>query len=370
MQTQNFSTRTPVKRAYAENYLLISITAFAASVILTRLFLEITGYPQVGNSVLHIAHALWGGLLLIVAIMVPLILSNRWAIALSALLSGMGVGLFVDEVGKFITQSNDYFYPPAAPLIYAIFLLLVLLFLFVRHAGKRSPRAEMYRALGDLRELIDNNLDHLELENLIARLDIAQGSDHPHIAGLSATISAYLHETEIPLVPVKPGLFKRFNRWLSQWGHRLGQDRHRWLIIACLALMSASALFTVLVLLYIAISPQATFQDMAALFMTQGEIESVGSGFWFILRIILQTLVGMMAMLAVVLLVQRKDQLGIIAALAALLTSLTGVLLLTFYLNQFSAVISALLQSVILLLVLFYQRWYLEVPDENEEMAQ
>ncbi len=38
------------------------------TVIATRVYLELTGYPQLGNSVLHIAHALWGGLLLIIAV--------------------------------------------------------------------------------------------------------------------------------------------------------------------------------------------------------------------------------------------------------------------------------------------------------------
>jgi divalent metal cation (Fe/Co/Zn/Cd) transporter len=36
-----------------------------------------------------------------------------WAIQASALLSGIGIGLFINEVGKFITQTNDYFFPPA-----------------------------------------------------------------------------------------------------------------------------------------------------------------------------------------------------------------------------------------------------------------
>ena len=46
---------------------------------------------------LHIAHALWGGLLLFVAVLLPLALANRWAIKASALLSGIGIGLFIDE---------------------------------------------------------------------------------------------------------------------------------------------------------------------------------------------------------------------------------------------------------------------------------
>ena len=34
------------------------------TVAVTRVYLELTGYPQIGNAELHIAHALWGGLLL------------------------------------------------------------------------------------------------------------------------------------------------------------------------------------------------------------------------------------------------------------------------------------------------------------------
>ncbi len=112
--TQLNTTRTPVKRPFAETYILISLTAFALTVVITRVFLQLAGYPQVGNSVLHIAHAIWGGLLLFVAVLVTLLLANRWAVTASAVLSGIGVGLFIDEVGKFITQKNDYFFhqPP------------------------------------------------------------------------------------------------------------------------------------------------------------------------------------------------------------------------------------------------------------------
>jgi hypothetical protein len=102
------STRTPVKRPSAEAFILISLTCFGLTVAVTRVYLELAGYPQIGNSVLHIAHALWGGLLLLLAALLPLILMNRWAFTLSAVLSGIGVGLFIDEVGKFITQKNDY----------------------------------------------------------------------------------------------------------------------------------------------------------------------------------------------------------------------------------------------------------------------
>jgi len=76
-----------------------------------------------------------------------LIFANRWVYKVSALLAGVGVGLFIDEVGKFITQSNNYFYPAAAPIIYAFFLLTVLLYLQVRRSLSRDARVELYYAL-------------------------------------------------------------------------------------------------------------------------------------------------------------------------------------------------------------------------------
>jgi len=124
--------RAAVRRDRAAEYLLTSLVAFAVSVILTRVYLHVTGFPQLGNRVLHIAHALWGGLLLMVGALLPLALANRWALQISALLGGIGTGLFIDEVGKFITQTNDYFFAPALSLIYAFVLLNVLVYVYFR----------------------------------------------------------------------------------------------------------------------------------------------------------------------------------------------------------------------------------------------
>ena len=143
----------PVKREGAEKYLLYTLFSFALSVILTRLFLELTGYPQLGNSELHIAHVLWGGLLLFVASLLPIILANRWVYVVNAIFAGIGVGLFIDEVGKFITQSNDYFYPAAAPIIYAFFLMTVLIYFQVRKPSIRDARSELYRALESIENM-------------------------------------------------------------------------------------------------------------------------------------------------------------------------------------------------------------------------
>ena len=99
-----------------------------------------------------------GGLLLFIAILLILFVANSWVFTVSAVLSGIGVGLFIDEVGKFITQKNDYFFPPAAPLIYSLFLLIALLFLLVRRSRQRSPRSSMYGVLSGLSEVLDNDI--------------------------------------------------------------------------------------------------------------------------------------------------------------------------------------------------------------------
>jgi hypothetical protein len=111
----------------ASRLMLIVLVSCALTVALVRLFLVLTGYPQIGNSTFHLAHALWGGLALLLAGVMALVVQNRGAAMVIALLTGIGFGLFVDEVGKFITQKNDYFFPLAAPIVYASLLLILLL---------------------------------------------------------------------------------------------------------------------------------------------------------------------------------------------------------------------------------------------------
>jgi hypothetical protein len=356
------SMRWPVKRAKAENYLITSVAVFALTVIVTRVYLELTGYPQLGNGVLHIAHALWGGLLLIIAALVPLILANDWALMLSAILSGVGVGLFIDEVGKFITQRNDYFFPPAAPLIYGFFLILLLLLLLVKKSGRDHPRDEMYRALMGLRELVDNNLDAQELTALIERLAVARRSENPQVAGLAEAIQTYLQNGAIPLVPVNPGPWERFSRWTRQIGARLGRRRHRALMIAAMALLGLGTVLAIILLLLVVRAAHSSIPELLNEYLTEHQTASADGGFWFFLRIVLDLLVSLLALASVFLFVAKREHAGVRVAVVALLLQLTGGTLLTFYLNQFSAISTALYQFLVLLVVLAYGRWYLEQP--------
>jgi hypothetical protein len=132
--------RTVVRRYRADIYLFKFLVAFAVTVIVTRVYLELANYPQIGNSVLHIAHALWGGLLMFIAVLLPLVYANRWSLDASTLVGGIGTGLFIDEVGKFITQANDYFFPPAMSIIYGFGLLTAFILLTFRRSHESSLR--------------------------------------------------------------------------------------------------------------------------------------------------------------------------------------------------------------------------------------
>jgi hypothetical protein len=370
MDKITLTIRSAVKREQAENYLLISLTSFAASVIGTRLFLQAAGYPQLGNNVLHIAHALWGGLFLMISALLPLILANRWAFTLSAVLNGLGIGLFIDEVGKFITLTNDYFYPPAAPLIYAFFLLLVLIYIFLRRHGKPDPRSEFYRALSDLHELADNNLDQSELNRLLFHLENAWKSDQPHIAGLAAAIQSYLHNSVIPLVPLVPSFPKRLMarlRWIAEW---IGRPRLRILIICGLILMAFEVLFSMGFLLYVVFSSSATFQGFLSTLITRAGSQVSSNQFWLALRIGLELVISILALSATVQILRSKEDEGIHIAMISLLMSLTGLLLLNFYLDQFGALSMAFTQFPFLLLVLAYHRWYLSNGRRNPAVVQ
>jgi len=124
--------------------------AAVASLLGIRAFLEFAGYPQIGSNGLHIAHVLFGGALMLVAMLLQIGFIDRPTEQASAVIGGLGFGTFIDEIGKFVTSDNNYLYQPAVALIYASFVIAFLVtrtFVGQRRLGQREALANAMRLL-------------------------------------------------------------------------------------------------------------------------------------------------------------------------------------------------------------------------------
>ncbi|HSX30113.1 MAG TPA: hypothetical protein VLE73_06150 [Candidatus Saccharimonadales bacterium] len=158
----------------ARDQLELFLLAAATSLLAVRFYLRATGYPQIGGGGLHIAHMLWGGVLMLAALTLALSFLGARVQRLVALLGGVGFGVFIDELGKFITHDNDYFYRPTIGVIYAVFIVIYLGFNFVSRASGLTSREYQLNALAALEEAILQDMDTTEkarVRALLARAD-------------------------------------------------------------------------------------------------------------------------------------------------------------------------------------------------------
>lgn len=359
--------RTPVYRGRTEFYLLILLISFGVSVAGTRLFLELTGYPQLGGAGLHIAHVLWGGLLLFAACLIMLIYANRWSLVAGAIVAGAGMGLFIDEVGKFITDTNDYFIPAAAPIIYVFFLLTVVVYMQVRRRRLRNPRNELYQALESMQELLDHDLETNELAILRRRLKyVISESVDPSQAELARSILVYLDSEHVMVVPER-------GQGLHRWAIRIDRTRKEVftetrLRISLIAGNLLLVFFSTATMLRWSLSLYSVQQlQVLVLDLIQTHpVDSMGDVRVFLVQAGLQAGVGLLLFLAAVCYLLKKARIATSLATFGLMFALSVVNILVFYFEQFSTIFLALLQLVLLLGVLDYRTRFVapEMPRE------
>ncbi len=154
-----------------ESFLVAAVASFLG----IRAFLALTGYPQVGSNGIHIAHMLWGGLLMVVALMLLLAYLDRPVEHVAAVIAGLGFGTFIDEIGKFVTSDNNYFFRPAIALIYTVFIAAFLVGRTLLGEQRRLSRTEalanaLYLLAGTLERPIDTT-DRARIQRLLGQAD-------------------------------------------------------------------------------------------------------------------------------------------------------------------------------------------------------
>jgi hypothetical protein len=215
--------RFALRSAESGRRLDLFLVCAVASVIGNRVFLIITGYPQLGNGTLHISHAIWGALMMAIAIVFAISFlapNNRTFIAF---IGGCGFGWFIDELGKFITRDVDYFFKPTIALIYFVFIAMYLVFRGIERREYSADEAVL-NGLEALKSATIGELSEARRSSAVALLDRtgASGPFAHHVRMLLAD------ETDLP--NPRPNRFERAGARVRDT--YLGIARRRWYALA------------------------------------------------------------------------------------------------------------------------------------------
>ena len=210
------------------------LVSAVVSVLCIRAVLSVTGYPQIGGGGLHVAHVLFGGIGMAAALVLMMVSLTEPAINLAAVIGGVGFGAFIDEIGKFLTSDNDYFYRPAVAVMYMTFVAIYIAARSIARRARPSEAAYLANALDLAKEAVAGNLDEEEARR--AREYLARCErDDPVVASIETILD------RIGTMPAHaPGLIaKNKNRMRSLYR---GMVQRRWFTTLVLSVFVATGL--------------------------------------------------------------------------------------------------------------------------------
>jgi len=354
--------RTPVQRPDGARSLRLVAVSFGVTVVVTRLYLALTGYPQLGGGQYHLAHALWGGLLLLVGGLLALLWGNRWVHPVTAVCVGVGSGLFVDEVGKFITAHNDYFTPLAAPIIYVVFLAVLGLATLARRTQLDRPRPRAYAVAQGLTDVADGPLTPAARAALLGDLDaMAADPSRPDLAAHARALRPLV--ADAPVEP--PGHRTRAARAALARAEAVLAPRWACRLVlvggsALLGLLSLAGLVILAVLLAGGPDAELVLDDQVVPPGSRPPLLVVASAG--------EAIVGVLLLLAAVALLLGRDRWGTATCRAGLVIALAGVNVALGYLDA-ELVVSAVVVEFALLLGVERYRWRFVTPGPTSAPA-
>lgn len=222
------------RRADADDILEIFLVAAVASVLGIRFYLQFAGYPQLGAGTFHIAHVLWGGVFMMAALVVAFAFLGTASLKVAALLGGIGFGAFIDELGKFITSDNDYFFQPTIALIYVVFVVMYLVFRWLGRFRKLTKQESLVNALSLTQEAALHRMDKKERADLKKFL-VASDQGNPIVQVLRPAVQ------EISVASSQNNLYERTKNLLKNVYARF--VHFPWFYRAVITVFVANSLF-------------------------------------------------------------------------------------------------------------------------------
>lgn len=337
-----------IRNYEAWGHLEMLMVAAVAAVLTIRIFLELTDYPQLRGAGLHIAHMLWGGLFMLIAIFILLSYLGKTLDRWAAIAGGLGFGIFIDEVGKFVTADNDYFYRPAISLMYVCFVFLFLAMHAVHARPRYSEREYLMNALQKLEDLVMHDLDADERRQVLALLKRSDPTD-PLVRSLRQLLT---HADLVP--PRRPGPSHRLRRLLRRLYRRIASlPQFPRIIILVFVAQLLVKLAYVLAIVFLAGFGWTAVSVHAILGWVVGRIENLS--FADYAQLVSSLLSGFFVLLGVIAIRQSRARAFQLFE-QSLLVSIFLTQVFTFYRQQFFALIGLVFNITLLVVTRYLQR--------------
>ena len=184
------------KEDASESILTVMIWAIF-SLLLVRIYLKLTGYPQIGHGSWHISHALFGGMIMTVGTMVSLTLQGNKVKKFAAGVFGFGLGWFIDEIGKYLTRDYNYFFRPAVLIIYIFFVIMFLIYRYLERTRAKSNETIFYSVLHNLEEVINDDLEKREKKTIVKKLKMVIGSSEGNLKLMAVELLSAVRKMKV-----------------------------------------------------------------------------------------------------------------------------------------------------------------------------
>lgn len=255
MLVKDLYIRNLEANTYRENFLISAIV----SVFVIRIFLRLTHYPILGSGSFHIAHILWGGFFMMAALIILFSFLSQKAVFISSIIGGIGFGAFIDELGKFITSDNNYFFQPTIALIYIIFVLLFLISRLIPRYRAVTQREYLVNALEMIKESAINDFDEEEEKRALEYLRNCDPKN-PIVKSLKQLLTKLEVEEAPP-----PSLLTRLRYALRQRYYAIA--RSGFIVNVVIVYLSFQMLFTIAQMgMFYALRPQLSFSELGQLY--------------------------------------------------------------------------------------------------------